>query len=299
MTLAKIPPTICRLLAMALDGSPVYNWRFGGRPVRETLNAWCRYFQTLAVTDPMLADGHQIYHRGHPSSLDMALGLWEPKTMRLMRRLLRPGMTFVDVGAHIGWYTLLAARAVGTTGHVCAFEPDPSNFDLLRKNVAVNEYQRSVTLVPVAICDATRRVSLFARTSNSVCSTLYEGSAVGAERIEVEATSLDHFFGERNWPPVDLIKIDIEGAEGVALRGMGELSRRNPDLKLIIEYVPSNLRAAGVSPLGLFETLDELGFHRRSIISWHLIPVTGPDEIARRTSKQNWYGNLLCEKAGH
>ena len=299
MTFSKIPPTICRLLAMAVEGSPAANWRFGGRAVGDTLNTWCRRFQRSTVTDPILVDGQRVYHGDHPSSLDMALGLWEPKTMRLMRHLLRPGMTFVDVGAHIGWHTLLAARTVGTTGHVYAFEPDPSNFDLLRKNVAVNEFESRVTLVPAAICDTNRRVSLFTLGGGSVCSTMFGMPGVGVECLVVEATSLDQFFGRGNWPPIDFIKMDIEGAEGVALRGMRELSRRNPDLKLVIEYVPPNLQAAGNTPRRLFEILEELGFCRRSIISWSLIPVDGPDDIFRRTSKRNWYGNLLCEKLRH
>lgn len=299
MTLAKIPPTICRLLAMAVEGSPAANWRLGGRAVGDMLNTWSWCFQGSAVSDPILADGHRVYHGDHPSSLDMALGLWEPKTMRLMRRLLRPGMTFVDVGAHIGWHTLLAARAVGRTGHVYAFEPDPSNFHLLRKNVAVNEYEGRATLVPAAICDCVRRVTLFAHGHGSVCSTMFGMPRIGAECIEVEATSLDQFFGERDWPPVDFIKMDIEGAEGVALRGMREVSRRNRDLKLIIEYVPPNLRAAGTTPHRLFEVFEELGFCRRSIISWRLIPVDSPDDITRRTSRRDWYGNLFCEKSRH
>jgi hypothetical protein len=92
--------------------------------------------------------------------------------------------------------------------------------------------------------------------------------------------------------------MDIEGAEKVALEGMRELSRRNPKLKLIIEFSPDSLSAAGVSPVELLSTAQSLGFAKLSIISRNLEPLEGPQHIQRllSTCKRDNSVNLLCER---
>jgi predicted methyltransferase len=77
---------------------------------------------------------------------------YEPETSALMKRIIREGMTVFDLGAHVGYYTLLAAEQVGVTGHVFAFEPDPENYAVLIKNVELNGY-KNVTFINMAISD--------------------------------------------------------------------------------------------------------------------------------------------------
>ncbi len=285
-----------RTFAMLIGQSRMRNCRFGDRTIEEILSGWPSRFIRPAVSNPVRVDGYLVYHTGHPSSLKIASGLHELKTVKLVRSFLRAGMTFVDIGAHIGWYTMVAARAVGRTGHVYAFEPEPSNFELLRRNVVINGYQDHVTLTPKAVCDAPRRVSVFRSSEDSAYSSMYATPGVGTEFVEVEATSLDQFFRERGWPRIDLIKIDIEGAELAALRGMVELGRRTTNLRLIVEYLPPLLEVAGDTPQQLLDTLEELGFRRISVISWQPIPVKSPADITRHTYQTNGSANLLCEK---
>jgi hypothetical protein len=113
----------------------------------------------------------------------------------------------------------------------------------------------------------------------------------------VETITLDDFFAGEGWPPVHLIKMDIEGAEKLALEGMMELSARNPDLKLILEFSPGTQRAASVTPEELFDTLATLGFRKFFAIKGGLQPLAIPEDIPRLVRLAgDGYVNLLCEK---
>ncbi len=140
---------------------------------------------------------------------------YEPHVAREARALLRPAMRVIDLGANIGYYTMLAAAHVGPSGSVLAFEPDPANGALLARSVAANGF-RNVTLVPCAAAGATAAVDLLLDDSNG---RLVAAGTPGARRVQ--AVALDQLLGPDH--PVDLIKMDIEGAEGLALAGMGRI----------------------------------------------------------------------------
>jgi len=220
---------------------------------------------------------------------------YEPKTTNLLLSLLRPGMTFVDVGAHIGYYSLLSSRKVGPTGRVFAFEPDPRNYALLTANISANNCTNVVS-VQKAVADYTGKGRLFLSTS-SVSHSLYKDNSVPISSIiEVDVVSLDDYFRQLGWPSVvNVIKMDIEGAEIPALRGMKELSSRNPSLKLILEFRPRRILAAGYTVEDLFCVLTELGFTSIQDINtgeWVLSPQEGKQlNIPSKST------NLFCFKA--
>jgi hypothetical protein len=116
--------------------------------------------------------------------------------------------------------------------------------------------------------------------------------------VDIEATTLDEFFGQAGWPAVHTMKMDIEGSEKAALEGMRELSVRNPRLRLIVEFSSRNLDAANVPPEGLFGVLQDLGFTQISVIAKNLVPLKTPEDVLRAAPKaRQFYVNLLCEKA--
>src|SRR5262245_60648982 len=121
--------------------------RLGHNFLGQRLRSWSQRLAKSAIQNPARVGPHLFYHEGGQAAHRMILGLHEIKTVRLVSRLLRPGMAFVDAGAHLGFYTLLAARAVGRLGRVFAFEPVASTFDLLVRNIAVNGYASTVTAV--------------------------------------------------------------------------------------------------------------------------------------------------------
>jgi len=224
----------------------------------------------------------------------LAHGKYEPEVTKLLQDWLQPGMTFVDLGAHIGYYALLAARAVGARGRVYAFEPEPSNYALLNRNVEANGYDDVVTGVPKAVFSSCVVMPLF---HNMRDASAYVRSAVSEAPVMVQAITLDAFFSEARWPPVHFIKMDIEGAEKAALEGMVELSRRNPDLKLITEFNIECIAAAGLGPEALFDALLGLGFSNFSVVEQDCRALNVPEDIPALVRQANRsIPNILCEK---
>jgi FkbM family methyltransferase len=219
----------------------------------------------------------------------MTTGDYEPGVTRLFDRLIESGMVVVDVGAHIGYYTLLAAKKVGPTGKVYAFEPAPSNYALLVKNIALNGYQNIVP-VPKAVSNTQGTITFFLHPDSVTHSLHRETLGRGKTAITVETTTLDHFFEEQGWPAVHLVKMDIEGAELAALEGMTKLIERNR-VCLILEFVPQILRNAGVNPSELLEKLSGLGFTIQLITKDGLQPLSD-----KASQNRNLHAELFCEK---
>ena len=163
----------------------------------------------------------------------------------------------IDIGAHIGYYTLIAANLVGDKGKVFAFEPAPENYALLVKNIEVNGY-RNIIPVQKAVSNKSGTTNLFLFEQNKGMHAIYERSGYG-ESIVVESITLDDYFSEKQ-DSVDVIKMDIEGAEMLALSGMDRIIKQSPSLKILIEFRPAELRACGSSAEGFLSKVAEYGF---------------------------------------
>lgn len=287
-----------RVFASLLRDSRLLNYSLMGRTVRSLLSVFSWHVLGHEIPNPMIVYGHQIHHRLEPgSTVPMATESFEPETTRCLLDLLNPSDVFVDVGAHIGYYTLLGARAVGAEGHVYAFEPAPPNLALLTRNIHANGYGDRVTVIPKAVRNRVGSVQLFLDPEDSGSNSLFIVSPARKDSVNVEATTLDEFFGQAGWPAIHTMKVDIEGSEKAALEGMRELSVRNPRLRLIIEFSSRNLDAANVTPGELFAALRKLGFTSISVIAKNPVPVGTPAEILRAAPKaRKFYVNLFCEK---
>ncbi len=154
-------------------------------------------------------------------------GLYEPIECYLFLKLLGPGMTVIDVGANCGQYTLLAARAVGESGAVHSFEPVPGTFKILKENVELN-HCRNVTLNQVALWHEATALSLGGNQVETVGSGGFSaGLAANNPHVaRVKAIRFDDYVRERNLERIDLIKMDIEGAEPFMLEGARESIER-------------------------------------------------------------------------
>lgn len=182
----------------------------------------------------------------------------EPGTRRVLTRLLVRGSTFVDVGAHIGLLTLAGARAVGASGKVLAIEPVPLCFGLLQRSLTINGLAERVEGKCQAVGAHHARCKFFVRDVLGHSSLTRGELAAGGDEIEVSVTPLDELVrpGQR----VDLIKIDVEGAELAVLEGMTRIIAENPDLSIIAEFGPSHLKTADVAPEKWLSAFQNRGF---------------------------------------
>jgi FkbM family methyltransferase len=156
------------------------------------------------------------------SEKDYWLGTYEPELQTAIQDLVQLGMSAYDVGANIGYITLLLARAVGTGGQVIAFEALPGNLERLRTNIALNGLESRIQVVPKGVCDSSRQVHFQVHSSGGMGKV--EGSAGREidyqETLSVPGICLDDFVYIEKHPPPEVVKMDIEGGEVLALPGM-------------------------------------------------------------------------------
>ena len=177
---------------------------------------------------------------------DYWLGTYEPELQSALRDLIPQGAVIFDVGANIGYVSLLLAKAAGESGRVFAFEALPSNIDQLRRNVALNNMQKRVTVVDRAVTQASGPVRFLVHASGGMGKVA--GSAGREEKYESEVTvsgiSLDEFVYEQGTPAPQVIKMDIEGGEVLALPGMRRVLKEAHPLMLMELHGPESCRAA-------------------------------------------------------
>lgn len=188
--------------------------------------------------------------------------VYEKMETDLFMNSVNDGMVVVDIGANIGYYSLIAAKLVGNSGKVYAFEPEPDNYRLLVQNIKVNNYG-NIVAVQKAVSDSSGKRMLFLSKmahDHSFTKESAMDTKDGPRRIEIETTSLDEFFKQEIRQVVDLVKIDTEGAEWFILKGMSEIIKANNNLKILMEFWPYGIKSLGLNPLELINFMRNNGF---------------------------------------
>lgn len=187
--------------------------------------------------------------------------VWEPVETAAFLAHGREGMCVFDVGANIGYYTLLAARAVGPSGRVYAFEPEPHNFELLTRNIAENGFT-NVWPVNAAVSNKAGAVRLHLDDANFGAHSFEAGSVPtpSGRSVEVETVRLDDFVEQaRSFEAGILVKIDVQGAEALVVEGGSRLLAL-PRITALMEFWPEALARAGANAARLLADLGGLGF---------------------------------------
>jgi FkbM family methyltransferase len=188
-------------------------------------------------------------------------GRYEPQETALLQAVLGPGMTFVDVGAHWGYHTLLAAFRVGPLGRVLSLEPDSRCFAVLRDNIAINELAQ-VRALPLAAADRPGLLNMTGYEDAGGNSGLSKVTALedGKATSQVAAQPLDYILESNGIAHVDLLKMDIEGAEELALLGLQASLKQGKVRRLLIELHPQLLRERGRTTAQVLELLTRHGY---------------------------------------
>ncbi len=244
----------------------------------------------------------------------------EMETIGHLDQLAKPGMTMLDIGAHVGYYSCRYAKRLGGNGRIFAFEPHPRTFATLQHNV---KRLPQVTAVQLALAEQEGSAELHDYLMMSASGSLHYdesmaalqkaqthdtdiapriGQTFAAQTFTVRTTPVDDFLVTQGISQVDLVKMDIEGAEIGALRGMQHTIANSPNLVLVMEYNPQALKAFGHDPIAALNEVQAFGFTQMEAIELdgRLTPLTHqPEHLHTLTEqlKQNMgVVNLLLRK---
>ena len=196
-------------------------------------------------------------------------GLWEPNLTAWIADRLKPGDVFVDVGANIGYFSLLASKLVGQTGRVVAIEPSPRTFELLRRNLDLNA-ARNVRPVNVAVSDREEELQLFLPPGSDSLRTTVVQSLAGQQNYTpgscVQALPLAAILESHEIQAARLIKIDVEGYEEHVIPSLLPMLKScRADLEIVVEVAPSRFQGHAKTSSALLEPFLSLGFHSYEI----------------------------------
>ena len=178
---------------------------------------------------------------------------YEPRETKKILKLIKPGDIVIDIGANIGYYTLIFAKLVGTKGKVYAFEPDRTNFELLSKNIILNNYKNTI-LINKALSDKEEPINFYLNPLNTANHKIYSGGK--DMKTTVICTTLNKFF--KNKPKkISFVKIDVEGAEGKVIAGMNRLIEDGKIEKMMLEFIPSFISKIGTDPREMMNYLNK------------------------------------------
>jgi FkbM family methyltransferase len=216
---------------------------------------WCRYDGDI----DFLADlsdriqRHVLLYGGYRT---------ERRHKNFMINRIQPGQVILDIGGHAGYYTLLFAKYTGNTGQVFSFEPNPSNYAILERNIQRNGFT-NIELRAEIVSDKAGQTSLYLPDSdNTGNGSVYASSDTAFGQIEVQAINPDQLFQEKGIAKIDLIKIDVEGHEENVLRGLTHYLSLPADQapEVFVEVNELTLQRASKSPIEIFQTMWDLDY---------------------------------------
>jgi len=239
-----------------------------------------RYLQTKHPDKPQIVRlGKNLKVRVYPYDVIgkriFIDGLFEKEECRFVTVFLKPGMIFLDIGANLGQYTLLAAQRVGPTGQVHSFEPSGRMYSELRYNVALNNLSDNCFLNEVAVSEKEGSAQLsqyepgaevFGSLGNqhwaNLCVTKIDRLSGRAANPAppVKTITLDTYVLENHIPKIDLIKIDIEGGELPALKGAERILSQPDAPTIVLEMSDDNTVGFGYKALDMWDYLSEFGY---------------------------------------
>jgi FkbM family methyltransferase len=247
------------------------------------------FFETATV---VYAQDHWIEIFENPKeSLLKRYKIYEQETTLFLRNHLQKGETVWDVGANIGYFSLEFARLVGREGKVLSFEPHPEIFQVLQRNIERNKY-KNLKIHNKACGANSGETKLFFSTENEGNHKIIKNSNSNNFAL-TEVVTLSTFLNE--FSP-SLIKMDIEGAELLALQGLGHENLKNLNIDFVIEYHPYEMSFFEIEGEQVLEFFLDAGYKFRNL-AYPDSPIISKEEILRQYKKEDRsITNLFCSK---
>lgn len=219
--------------------------------------------------------------------------------LEVFRRFVKPGMVVLDIGANVGLYTAEASHLVGNKGHVIAFEPDKFNFDMLKGCIKNGNY-RNVILENMALSNKKGLQKLFIDSVNPGNHSFGKKNLYkGHHSILVPTISLDEYLSSKRIKRVDIIKIDVQGAEALVFSGALDLLRHQY-VTIMMEYWPVGIKNVGQNPEQLLRLLSDCGYKFKVIEknnkTVYPISLSNLVEYSRKWKDSTDYTNLILYK---
>ena len=206
------------------------------------------------------------------------------KKIRALKSIVKPGMAILDIGANVGFYSILFSRLVGDTGKVYAFEPDKLNFFRLRENT---KKYKNIIINNLAVSDKSGDILFYPSGDLNVNGKTYD-SGENRKPLKIKCVSIDDYLGDSE--KIDLVKMDIEGYEYFALQGMVRLLERSDKITILTEFWPYAIKKSGIQPDLLIKFLEGIGFEIK------FEKDTRPDELAIKSEEPFFLTDLFAFK---
>lgn len=259
--------------------------------IRKVLKYFVEYFTDTAMS---------FLHFSFPTNYNwrwkwqMVFGKYEKETVDFFKKNAKPNMVVLDIGAHIGYFTRLVSKFVGSDGKIYAFEPDEENFRLLKKNTA---HLKNVKAFKLAITDKKEIRDFYLSQSRTGNHSLIAGVVPNQIKITVIASDLDSILKQEGEKKVNFIKMDIEGGEPFAIEGMKNILAQNKNIALVSEFAPAWLQKAGVQPLEYLEKLRALGFEILAVFDGKFKLFKPQDEVEMKKIMPSYFINIYCRRS--
>ena len=255
---------------------------FAGRVIRKVKGP--KYKPPPRNGDKYKILGKWMYLDDMDSSRLTRFGIYQPEQTKLIKKLVKKKHTVLDIGANIGYFTLIMAKQAK---QVHAFEPEARNFEILKRNVELNRLSY-VKLHNVAVADTSAKATLHLSDIGRGMQRIYPSHWCMEGKTEVETIRIDDIIED-----AEFIKMDIEGAELGALKGMIKLLKKD-DTTIFMEFHPSSIEEYGAKPKEIYDLMTSLGYD---------IKVSSKDSLSfeelEKIAIDNAGTNILCTAVNH
>ena len=242
------------------------------------LKRWDRAFRWLLRNHQRLLERHEIEN---------------------FKKVIKPGMTVLDIGANSGTFTLLVSELVGSKGKIYSFEPEPSNFRALSRLVKFKNL-KNVDILNVALSSKSGKKTLFVDKFSPGAHSLAKDNLIsGAKReIKVKTLTLDDFLNSVG--RVDVIKIDVQGAEGLVFKGGQKLLKQKGPISIFLEFWPHGMEKLGTDPIKFLQSFIDDGFSTSILDKGSdgkvKVDLKDIERLINSWSDDTDYTNILLEK---